>query len=74
MLHCDWLGFFTAVIGAFRSSMSLSCFLGSPMSCGLFFSFPRGHPHFRNSYILQCPCWLGRRLMLIATLTLPVYQ
>ena len=39
MLHCDWLGFFTAVIGAFRSSMSLSCFLGSPMSCGLFFLF-----------------------------------
>ena len=37
MLRCDWLGFFTAVIGAFRSSMSLSCFLGSPMSCGLFF-------------------------------------
>ena len=41
--------FFTAVIGASRSSMLLSCSLGGALSCCLFF-FIVGHPRLKNFY------------------------
>ena len=42
--------FFTAVIGASRSSMLLSCSLGGALSCRLFFFFIVGHPRLKNFY------------------------
>ena len=43
--------FFTAVIGASRSSMLLSCSLGGALSCSLsFFFFIVGHPRLKNFY------------------------
>lgn len=44
--------YFTAVIGAFRSSMLVSCSLGSQTSYGspVIVFFDRGHPRFRNFY------------------------
>ena len=41
--------FFTAVFGASRSSMLLSCSLGGALSCRLFF-FIVGHPRLKNFY------------------------
>ena len=42
--------FSTAVIGAFRSSMLLSCFLDGPLCYGslVVVFFDRGHPRLRN--------------------------
>ena len=44
--------FSTAVIGAFRSSMLLSCFPDGPLCYGspVVVFFDRGHPRLRNFY------------------------
>ena len=69
-----FVGFPTAVIDAFRSSMFVSCSLDAPLSYGspvVFFDL--GHPRF-ISIPLFLLMLLGWRLMRIASLTLRVYQ